>query len=56
VIIILGAAAMWALGTIMARRVTIPASPALASGMQLLSGGIVLTVLAAVTGEFGSLR
>ena len=56
VVIILGAAAMWALGTIMARRVTIPASPALASGMQLLSGGIVLTVLAAVSGEFGSLR
>ena len=55
-VIILGAAAMWALGTIMARRVTIPASPALASGMQLLSGGIVLTVLAAVSGEFGSLR
>jgi drug/metabolite transporter (DMT)-like permease len=56
VVIILGAAAMWALGTIMARRVTIPASPALASGMQLLSGGIVLTVLSAVAGEFGSLR
>ena len=56
VVIILGAAAMWAVGTIMVRRVTIPASPALASGMQLLSGGIVLTVLSAVTGEFGSLR
>jgi len=56
VVIILGAAAMWALGTIMARRVTIPASPALASGMQLLCGGIALTVLAAVSGEFGSLR
>jgi drug/metabolite transporter (DMT)-like permease len=56
VVIILGAAAMWAVGTIMARRVTIPASPALASGMQLLSGGIALTVLSAVTGEFGSLR
>jgi drug/metabolite transporter (DMT)-like permease len=56
VVIILAAAAAWALGTIMARRVTIPASPALASGMQLLVGGIVLTVLSAVTGEFGQLR
>ena len=56
VVIILGAAAMWALGTIMARRVTIPSSPALASGTQLLCGGVALLVLAAAGGEFGSLR
>jgi drug/metabolite transporter (DMT)-like permease len=56
VVIILVAAAAWALGTIMARRVTIPASPALASGMQLLCGGIVLLALSAATGEFGSLH
>jgi drug/metabolite transporter (DMT)-like permease len=56
VVIILGAAAMWALGTIMARRVTLPSSPALASGMQLLSGGAALLVLAAATGESGSLH
>jgi len=56
VVIILGAAAMWALGTIMVRRVTIPASPALASGMELLCGGAALLVLAAAAGEFGSFR
>ena len=56
VLIILGAAAMWALGTIMARRVTLPSSPALASGMQLLCGGAVLLMLAAAAGEFSSLR
>jgi drug/metabolite transporter (DMT)-like permease len=56
VVIILVAAAGWALGTILARRVTIPASPALASGMQLLSGGIALLALSAATGEFGSLH
>ena len=56
VVIILAAAAAWALGTIMARRVTIPSSPALASGMQLLCGGAALLVLAAATGEFSSLR
>jgi drug/metabolite transporter (DMT)-like permease len=56
VVIILGAAAMWALGTIMAGRVTLPSSPALASGMQLLAGGAVLLALGAATGEFGSLR
>ena len=56
VIIILAAAAAWALGTIMAGRVTIPSSPALASGMELLAGGAALLVLAAATGEFSSLR
>jgi drug/metabolite transporter (DMT)-like permease len=53
---ILGAAAMWALGTIMARRGTIPSSAALASGMELLAGGATLLILSAVTGEFSSFR
>jgi drug/metabolite transporter (DMT)-like permease len=56
VVIILCAAAAWALGTIMARRVRTPTSPALTSAMQLLIGGAVLLVLAAATGEFGSFR
>jgi drug/metabolite transporter (DMT)-like permease len=56
VVTILAAAAAWALGTIMAGRVTIPSSPALASGMQLLLGGAALLVLAAAFGEFSSLR
>lgn len=56
VLTILAAAAMWALGTIMARRVTMPSSPALASGMELLCGGAVLLALAAAAGEFSSLR
>jgi len=56
VLTILGAAAMWALGTIMARRVTLPSSPALASGMELLCGGAALAALAAAAGEFSSLR
>jgi drug/metabolite transporter (DMT)-like permease len=56
VVTILAAAAAWALGTIMAGRVTIPSSPALASGMQLLLGGAALLVLGAAAGEFSSLR
>jgi drug/metabolite transporter (DMT)-like permease len=56
VVIILGAAAMWAFGTIMVRRVTIPSRPALASGMELLCGGVALLVLAAAGGELGSLH
>ena len=47
---------MWALGTIMVGRVTIPSSAALASGMELLCGGAALLALAAASGEFSSLR
>jgi drug/metabolite transporter (DMT)-like permease len=56
VAVILVAAFTWALGTIMTRRVTIPSSPALASGMELLCGGVALLALAAAAGEFGSLH
>jgi drug/metabolite transporter (DMT)-like permease len=56
VVIILVAAASWALGTILSRRVSTPSSPGLASAMQLLIGGTFLLALAAATGEFGSFR
>jgi drug/metabolite transporter (DMT)-like permease len=56
VLTIIGAAGLWALGTMTARRGTFPASPVLATGMELLAGGAALLVLAAATGEFGSLR
>jgi drug/metabolite transporter (DMT)-like permease len=56
VVIILLAAVAWATGTIMARRVPIPASLALTSAMQLLIGGVFSLVLAAASGEFGSFR
>jgi len=56
VLLVLGVAAIWALGTAMARRVTLPSSPALASGMQLLSGGAALLVLSAASGELGSVH
>src|SRR5437667_52782 len=56
VIIILAAAPSWALGIIMARRATIPSSPALASAMQLLAGGAALLLIATASGEFSSLR
>ena len=56
VVIILGASVAWATGTIMVRRVSTPASPALASAMQLLIGGVFLVALAAASGEFGSVR
>jgi drug/metabolite transporter (DMT)-like permease len=55
-LIVLGAAAMWASGTMVARRGTLPSSPALASGMEMLMGGAVLLILSAATGEFSSLH
>jgi len=51
VLIVLGAAGMWALGTMTARRGAFPSSAVLATGMELLAGGAVLLVLSAVTGE-----
>ena len=56
VLTVVGAAGLWALGTMTARRGTFPASPVLATGMELLAGGVALLVLAAATGEFGSLH
>jgi drug/metabolite transporter (DMT)-like permease len=56
VLIVVGAAGLWALGTMTARRGTFPASPVLATGMELLAGGAALLVLAAATGEFGALH
>ena len=56
VLTVIGAAGLWALGTMTARRGTFPASPVLATGMELLAGGAALLVLAAATGEFGSLH
>jgi drug/metabolite transporter (DMT)-like permease len=46
----------WALGTILAGRVTLPSGPLLATAMQMLTGGTAILILAAATGEFGSLH
>jgi drug/metabolite transporter (DMT)-like permease len=56
VLTVIGAAGLWALGTMTARRGTFPSSMVLATGMELLAGGVALLILAAVTGEFGSLH
>lgn len=56
VVICLCAAASWALGTILSRRVATPANPALGSSMQMLVAGAVLLGAAAVSGEDGSFR
>jgi drug/metabolite transporter (DMT)-like permease len=42
----------WSIGTIVTRRLTLTASKAMSSAMQMLSGGTQLLILAVLTGEF----
>jgi drug/metabolite transporter (DMT)-like permease len=56
VVICLLAAASWALGTILSRRLSTPGSPALGASMQMLTAGAVLLCASAAGGEFGSLH
>lgn len=42
----------WALGSTLTRKVTLPASKAMSSGAQMLAGGVLLTLIAGLLGEF----
>jgi drug/metabolite transporter (DMT)-like permease len=42
----------WAAGSLYARYSPLPASPALATGLEMIWGGVALVLAAAVTGEF----
>jgi drug/metabolite transporter (DMT)-like permease len=42
----------WSVATILTRRLSLPASKPMSAAAQMITGGIQLTVLAAVTGEF----
>jgi len=44
----------WSIGTIVSKRVTLPASKAMSAAAQMLSGGVQLLLLAAIAGEFAS--
>lgn len=48
---VLGSAGTWALGLLLARRVALPESLSLATGIQLLAGGTLLLLASAFTGE-----
>jgi drug/metabolite transporter (DMT)-like permease len=53
---ILGASISWAAGSIYARNASLPRSPFLATAMQMIAGGLVLALMAAVAGEGGQLQ
>ena len=51
VLVVLGASVSWGIGSVLAGRMPAPASPLVGSAMEMLTGGIVLTLIAAATGE-----
>ncbi|MHC2466101.1 EamA family transporter [Bradyrhizobium embrapense] len=50
-LLLLGAALSWAVGTVLSRRTTDHGSPILSSGMQLSIGGVVLLAISLASGE-----
>lgn len=56
VAVVLCAAVSWAAGSLYSRRAPIAESPLLATGMEMLGGGVLLIILATVTGEWSKLR
>jgi drug/metabolite transporter (DMT)-like permease len=53
--VLLAAALSWAIGSLVSLRFELPESRALASGMQMLAGGALLTVLGGAAGEWSRL-
>ncbi len=51
VLVVLGASVSWGTGSVLAGRLPAPPSPLVGSAMEMLTGGVVLTGLAAATGE-----
>jgi drug/metabolite transporter (DMT)-like permease len=46
----------WAFGSVAARRVRLPSSPILGTGMEMLAGGALLLLAGSATGEWGRLE
>lgn len=55
-IVLLGSSICWAIGSFYSRRAPLPASPALANGMEMLAGGVGLLIVGAIIGEIPDLR
>lgn len=51
---VMGASVSWAVGSISSRGLKLPSDPALASGMTMLGGGVLLAVVAVGTGELAA--
>ncbi len=55
VLVVLGAAASWGLGSVLAGRLALPSRPLLGTAMEMLAGGTVLLVAGAARGELADL-
>jgi drug/metabolite transporter (DMT)-like permease len=55
-LVVLGASVSWAAGSIYARKARLPQSPFLSTAMQMIMGGLVLSLMAAIAGEGGQLQ
>jgi drug/metabolite transporter (DMT)-like permease len=55
-ILVIGAATSWAIGSLYGLRAPVPSSPLLASGMQMLAGGAVITAVSGFTGEWSNVH
>jgi drug/metabolite transporter (DMT)-like permease len=54
--LLVGSALSWAAGTVATRVVAVPRSPVVGAAMPLLAGGVILTAVAAGSGELSSLH
>ena len=52
---VVAASLLWSIGSLYAARADLPASPRLATGLEMLFGGVGLLVAGALTGEFARL-
>jgi drug/metabolite transporter (DMT)-like permease len=50
------ASASWAWGSVVSKVSRLPASPFLATGMEMIAGGLVILIAAALAGQFGHFR
>ncbi len=53
---LLGATLSWSIGTLYSRRAPQPDNPQLSTGMEMLAGGIILTLVATLRGEWADLN
>ncbi len=53
-LLLVGSALSWAAGTVATRVVPVPRSPVLGAALPLLAGGVILTLIAAASGELSA--
>lgn len=50
-----GASLTWAMGSLYSRRAVLPSSPLLATGIEMLAGGVLMVTAGGLLGEFGQI-